>query len=115
MAAKTRRTGERQAPAVTAASPAPPRPEQRGGPLPPVESRGVPRRPPSIQILGLDGHVLANRGERGGAAVPLKELPPYLPKAFVAIEDRRFFNHYGVDPVGLARAMLANVLHRGVA
>src|SRR5262249_25710039 len=73
------------------------------------------KRPASIQIIGLDGRVLANRGEMGGAAVPLKELPPYLPKAFVAIEDRRFFFHYGVDPVGLARAVLANALHRGVA
>src|SRR6202008_186316 len=48
-------------------------------------------------------------------AVPLKELPPYLPKAFVAIEDRRFFFHYGVDPIGLGRAVVANVLRRGVA
>src|SRR4029077_7662363 len=68
-----------------------------------------------IQIVGLDGRVLANRGEMGGAAVPLKELPPYLPKAFVAIEDRRFFFHHGVDPIGLGRAVMANVLHRGVA
>jgi penicillin-binding protein 1A len=83
--------------------------------LPPIQSLEIPKRPPSIQILGLDGRVLANRGEMGGAAVPLKDMPPYLPRAFVAIEDRRFFSHYGVDPVGLARAALANVLHRGVA
>jgi len=83
--------------------------------LPPIQSLEIPKRPPSIQILGLDGRVLATRGEMGGAAVPLKEMPPYLPKAFVAIEDRRFFFHYGVDPVGLARAAVANVLHRGVA
>ncbi len=83
--------------------------------LPPIQSLEIPKRPPSVQILGLDGRVLANRGEMGGAAVPLKEMPPYLPKAFVAIEDRRFFFHYGVDPLGLARAALANLLHRGVA
>ncbi|HEY2134235.1 MAG TPA: PBP1A family penicillin-binding protein, partial [Xanthobacteraceae bacterium] len=86
-----------------------------GSHLPPIQSLEIPKRPPSIQILGLDGHVLANRGEMGGAAVPLKELPPYLPKAFVAIEDRRFFFHYGIDPIGLVRAVVANVLHRGVA
>jgi penicillin-binding protein 1A len=86
-----------------------------GSHLPPIESLEIPKRPPSFQILGLDGRVLANRGEMGGAAVPLKELPSYLPKAFVAIEDRRFFFHYGVDPIGLARAVLANLLHRGVA
>jgi penicillin-binding protein 1A len=38
-----------------------------------------------------------------------------VPKAFVAIEDRRFYEHFGVDPFGIARAFVANVLHRGVA
>ena len=37
-----------------------------------------------------------------GANVSLKDLPPYLPKAFIAIEDRRFYSHYGVDPLGIA-------------
>ena len=50
-----------------------------------------------------------------GTDVSLKELPPYLPKAFIAIEDRRFYSHYGIDPIGLARATVANVLHRGVS
>ena len=45
----------------------------------------------------------------------LKELPPYLPQAFIAIEDRRFYSHFGVDPIGLARAVVANVLRRGVS
>ena len=47
--------------------------------------------------------------------MPLKDLPRYLPKAFVAIEDRRFYSHYGIDPIGLVRAAVANVLHRGVS
>jgi penicillin-binding protein 1A len=83
--------------------------------LPPIESLEVPKRPPSVQILALDGRVLANRGEMGGAAIPIGQMPAYLPKAFVAIEDRRFYHHFGVDPIGLARAVLANALHRGVA
>ena len=83
--------------------------------LPPIQSLEVPKRPPSIQIVGLNGRVLATRGEMGGSAVPLRELPPYLPKAFLAIEDRRFYSHYGVDPFGIARAVTANVLHRGVS
>ena len=41
----------------------------------------------------------------GGAAVPLKDLPRYVPQAFVAIEDRRFYSHYGIDPIGIARAV----------
>ena len=83
--------------------------------LPPIQSLEVPKRPPSIQIVGLNGRVLATRGEMGGSAVPLRELPPYLPKAFLAIEDRRFYSHYGVDPFGIVRAVAANVLHRGVS
>src|SRR5262245_13713786 len=83
--------------------------------LPPIESLEVPKRPPAVQILGLDGRVLANRGEMGGAAIALKDMPPFLPKAFLAIEDRRFYSHYGIDPLGLVRAVVANVLRRGVA
>jgi len=86
-----------------------------GAHLPPIQSLEVPKRPPSIEILGADGRVLATRGEMGGAAVPLKELPAYLPQAFIAIEDRRFYSHHGVDPLGIVRALAANVLHRGVS
>ena len=83
--------------------------------LPPIQSLEVPKRPPTIEIVGIDGRLLATRGEMGGTDVPLKELPPYLPQAFIAIEDRRFYSHFGVDPIGLARAVVANVLRRGVS
>src|SRR5258708_38520844 len=83
--------------------------------LPPIQSLEIPKRPPTIEITGIDGSVLAQRGEMAGANVSLKELPPYLPNAFIAIEDRRFYSHYGIDPVGIARAAVANLLHRGVS
>jgi penicillin-binding protein 1A len=83
--------------------------------LPPIQSLEVPKRPPTIEIVGLDGKQLVMRGEMSGTDVSIKELPPYLPKAFIAIEDRRFYSHIGVDPVGLARAVVANVLRRGVS
>ncbi|HXL12756.1 MAG TPA: PBP1A family penicillin-binding protein [Bradyrhizobium sp.] len=86
-----------------------------GAHLPAIQSLEIPKRPPTIQITGIDGSVLATRGEMPGANVLLKDLPPYLPKAFIAIEDRRFYSHYGVDPIGIARAAVANVVHRGVA
>jgi penicillin-binding protein 1A len=86
-----------------------------GAHLPPIQSLEIPKRPPTIQITGLDGSVLAMRGEMAGANVALKDLPPYLPKAFIAIEDRRFYSHYGVDPWGILRAAVTNVLHRGVS
>ena len=81
--------------------------------LPPIDQLAVPKRPPNIAIRGDDGSPLANRGDTGGAAVKLADLPPYLPKAFVAIEDRRFYKHWGIDPAGIARALVANALHRG--
>jgi penicillin-binding protein 1A len=86
-----------------------------GAHLPPIQSLEIPKRPPTIQIVGLDGTVLAERGEQAGANVALKDLPPYLPKAFIAIEDRRFYSHFGVDPIGIARAAVTNVMHRGVS
>jgi penicillin-binding protein 1A len=82
--------------------------------LPPIQSLVVPKRPPTITILGLDGKTVATRGDMGGAAIPLKALPPYLPQAFVAIEDRRFYHHFGIDPIGLARAVAVNIAARGV-
>lgn len=86
-----------------------------GAHLPPIQSLEIPKRPPTIQIVGMDGSMLAQRGEMAGANIALKDLPPYLPKAFIAIEDRRFYSHFGIDPVGIARALVTNVLHRGVS
>ncbi|BAQ44292.1 MULTISPECIES: transglycosylase domain-containing protein [Methylobacterium] len=83
--------------------------------LPPIDQLAVPKRPPNIAILAADGSLLANRGETGGRTVSIRELPPYLPRAFVAIEDRRFYSHLGIDPVGIARAIGQNLTRRGVA
>jgi penicillin-binding protein 1A len=86
-----------------------------GAHLPPIQSLEIPKRPPSVLILGVNGATLATRGDMGGAEVPLRELPDYVPKAFVAIEDRRFYSHHGVDPWGIARAVVHDVLRRGSA
>ena len=83
--------------------------------LPPIQSLEIPKRPPSIQIADLNGRLLATRGEFYGEPVSLKELPRHVPQAFIAIEDRRFYSHYGVDPMGVARALHANLMRRGVA
>ncbi|MGA7195547.1 transglycosylase domain-containing protein, partial [Roseiarcus sp.] len=81
--------------------------------LPPIDQLAVPKRPPNIAILADDGSLIANRGDTGGAAVRLIDLPPYLPKAFVAIEDRRFYSHLGIDPVGISRAVVRDLTGRG--
>ena len=64
-------------------------------------------RPPNVTVLAEDGTVLAERGLRRGH-VRLDVLPPYLTKAVLATEDRRFYNHFGIDPLGLIRASFRN-------
>jgi penicillin-binding protein 1A len=86
-----------------------------GAHLPSIQSLEIPKRPPSIQIVDINGRALATRGDNGGEVIPLKTMPSYVPQAFIAIEDRRFYDHYGVDPFGIARAAAANILHRGVS
>ena len=81
--------------------------------LPPIDQIAVPKRPPNIAILAADGTLLANRGETGGRTVTIGELPPYLPQAFIAIEDHRFRSHFGVDPIGITRAVVKNLGGRG--
>ena len=83
--------------------------------LPPIQSLAVPKRPPTVEIVGIDGRPLASRGEMSGVDVPIRRLPPHLPNAFIAIEDRRFYEHFGVDPLGLLRASIANLLRRHVS
>ena len=80
--------------------------------LPPIDALAVPKRPPNIAILDENGVLLANRGDTGGAAVKIGNLPLYLPKAFIAIEDRRFYSHFGVDPFGVLRAVYHNFSNR---
>ena len=77
--------------------------------LPPASEWRVPERPPNVRILANDGQLLANRGDTGGEQVRLEQLPAYLPQAVIAIEDRRFHRHFGLDPIGLMRAMVVNV------
>jgi penicillin-binding protein 1A len=55
------------------------------------------------------GRVFATFGDVVGEPLRLADLPPALPAALVAVEDRRFWNHFGVDPIGLARATWVNV------
>ncbi|WEK51216.1 MAG: PBP1A family penicillin-binding protein [Candidatus Kaistia colombiensis] len=76
--------------------------------LPSTANWSVPKRPPNIKILANDGTLIANRGDTGGESVRIDELPPYLSQAVMAIEDRRFQSHFGVDPLGLLRAAYVN-------
>ncbi len=62
-----------------------------------------------ITLLDDQGKLIARRGLTQGAMIDVSELPKYVPDAFIAIEDRRFRDHLGVDPVGLVRAASENM------
>lgn len=77
--------------------------------LPQISDLAIPQRPPNVRIVDISGRLIANRGTTGGEAVSLNEMSPYIPKAVIAIEDRRFYSHYGIDPIGIGRAILSNI------
>ncbi|NTF06035.1 penicillin-binding protein [Agrobacterium rubi] len=78
--------------------------------MPSASTWSIPERPPNLKIVAVDGSVLANRGTTGGEALALEDMSPYLPQAVMAIEDRRFYSHFGIDPLGLARAIVTNIV-----
>jgi penicillin-binding protein 1A len=67
------------------------------------------RREPQITYVDRSGAVIGVRGGRFAPPVDLARLPAYVPAAFVSIEDRRFYEHAGFDPVGMARALVADL------
>ncbi|WP_394653653.1 transglycosylase domain-containing protein [uncultured Sphingomonas sp.] len=74
-----------------------------------------PPTPPSITLLASDGKTpIARRGAVIGAPVDVRTLPKHIPEAFIAIEDRRFYSHWGVSPRGIARAMWNNARAGGM-
>lgn len=68
------------------------------------------QRRPSITMESEDGTVFARYGDLYGDRVTLEEMPAWLPEAVIAIEDRRFYKHFGLDPQGLLRAAARNVV-----
>lgn len=72
-----------------------------------------PIAPPSISLMSADGHLIARRGAIIDRPVTIAELPAHVPQAFMAIEDRRFYSHWGVDPRGIARAAWHNLWSDG--
>ncbi len=66
------------------------------------------KRTPTIQIVARDGTLIAERG-RPHDYIPIDLLPKHVSQAIIATEDRRFFQHWGVDPLGMVRAAFANL------
>ncbi|HID4046118.1 TPA: peptidoglycan glycosyltransferase/peptidoglycan DD-transpeptidase MrcA [Pluralibacter gergoviae] len=57
-----------------------------------------------MQVYSADGELIAQYGEKRRIPVTLSQIPPQMVKAFIATEDSRFYEHHGVDPVGIFRA-----------
>jgi penicillin-binding protein 1A len=76
--------------------------------LPDVHQVAGLKKRPGITLLAVDGSVLTRSGDLYGNTLAVSELPPNLVHAVVAIEDRRFYYHFGVDPIGLFRALVIN-------
>ena len=77
--------------------------------LPDTSQLSIAERRSSLTILAADGSTIATYGDLFGRPLTLSEMSPYLPEAVVATEDRRFYSHFGIDPIGLARAAIADL------
>jgi penicillin-binding protein 1A len=80
----------------------------------PLSKSLKPIAPPSVTLLSSDGRMIARRGAVMDRPVDVKALPAHVGQAFVAIEDRRFYHHHGIDPHGIARALWHDVKARGM-
>lgn len=76
--------------------------------LPDIQRLQATTRKPGISIVTQDGALIATYGDIYGSAVAGKDLPRYIPQAILAIEDRRFYKHFGVDILGVLRAAWVN-------
>lgn len=71
-------------------------------------------RKASVTVLANDGSVIGRYGDIKGNSLKIQELPKHLIEAILATEDRRFYYHFGLDPIGLARAIVVNMTRGGV-
>lgn len=80
----------------------------------PLSKSLQPIAPPRITLLASDGTPIARNGAIVDKPVDVGTLPPHVVQAFLSIEDRRFYSHWGIDPRGLARAALSNAFGSGI-
>lgn len=83
------------------------------GELPSITEQMIFERRPTIIIKANDGTIIDRYGDIKGETVNVKELPPHVAEAIIATEDRRFYYHFGIDPLGIIRAMGVNVVNAG--
>jgi penicillin-binding protein 1A len=84
------------------------------GDLPDLHNLKTEVRNPSVTIQTYDGKVIGSYGDLYEDVVKIDSLPKHVIAAFMSVEDKRFFQHFGVDFVGLARATYSNLVSRRV-
>jgi 1A family penicillin-binding protein len=67
-------------------------------------------QPQASQVFARDGSLIGEVGAQIRTSIPLSSLPRYVPQAFIAVEDQRFYQHDGVDVIGIAGAIKDNIL-----
>jgi penicillin-binding protein 1A len=77
--------------------------------LPSTDKLTAAERKPSVTIVADDGSLIATFGDLFGEPLRLNEMPRYLPEAVIATEDRRFYSNFGIDVIGMARALVADL------
>ena len=85
------------------------------GELPDITKQATFERKTSITVKASDGSVITRYGELHGNSLSIEDIPDHLIYAVIAIEDRRFYSHFGIDPLGFARAMMVNIRERRFA
>ncbi len=78
--------------------------------LPDITQSAVFERRASIIIKSSNGKIISRYGESKGENISVNDLPVHLINAVLATEDRRFYSHIGIDPLGIARAMSVNII-----
>lgn len=77
--------------------------------LPSTDGLWRQERTHAVTLVDANGRLIARRGIDSGLPVTLQDLPPFVPQAVLASEDRRYYSHFGIDPWGLGRAAWVNM------
>jgi penicillin-binding protein 1A len=82
--------------------------------LPATDALFIQTRAPGMTFEDPTGAVIATRGKKAGYRLKLAELPAYVPRAFLAAEDKRFYAHGAIDLKGVSRAAITDLTHHGL-
>ncbi|HWR45574.1 PBP1A family penicillin-binding protein [Sporomusa sp.] len=68
----------------------------------------------ATQVFDINGQLISKLFEENRIVVTINNMSPYVQQAIIANEDTRFYNHFGIDPIGIVRAIVVNIRHGGL-